>query len=846
MNRGSGKRLMLAGRGKAAATMRRFGCGALCLAGFFLLSERASAQALWPLVDRVAKGFEENSLLVSTILLALVVSLWLVAVFRRHHRNDTLARRRIAELEGELNEAEAALKAEPHLLFIWRTPSRAPDRIIGDMRDTARVPASHQAMLDFPSWLELESATALTTALASLQQTGVSFNIGIRTKAGELIEADGRAAGQLATLRLRPLSGERRHITELAHDVRKLSKQVERLSAILDGAPCPVWLKDQQDRLIWVNRAYLKAVDIADVEKVVAEGIELAPPKALEFAAEEGDAPRARAHAVIEGDKRALDIYRVDLSEGSAGFAVDVTALEESRKELKRHIRAHANTLDKIATAIAIFGPDQKLRFYNSSYVELWELESAWLDSHPSDGEILDLLRARRKLPEQANYRDWKARQLNAYTTLETRESWWHLPDGQSLRVICEQHPFGGVTYLYENVTEKIRLESRYNELIGVQRETLDNLHEGVALFGTDGRLRLYNPTFARLWSLPSDLLDEHPHIDAIIRRSRALFDSPMWDDLKYAVTSFDTSREAFKERIARPDGTVLQAMSVPLPDGNTLLTYMDVTDTTRIENALRERAEALEAADRLKTNFLSNVSYELRTPLTNIIGFAQGMTLGIAGDLQPKQHEYLRHIQESSNDLLEIIDAILDLTTIDAGAMELMLKPIPVADTMEHAARAMADAIAKRDLTLRIEIADNVAEFIGDEKRVRQILSNLLSNAIGFSAAGGEILMGARRDGDTMLLWVSDTGKGIEPEFQKQVFERFQSRPTGGGHRGPGLGLAIVKSFVELHGGHVSLLSKVDKGTTVICRFPIDGPAAGGKSVRRAPAESSRIRQAS
>ena len=105
---------------------------------------------------------------------------------------------------------------------------------------------------------------------------------------------------------------------------------------------------------------------------------------------------------------------------------------------------------------------------------------------------------------------------------------------------------------------------------------------------------------------------------------------------------------------------------------------------------------------------------------------------------------------------------------------------------------------------------------------------------------------MGARRDGDTMVLWVSDTGKGIEPEFQKQVFERFQARPTGGGHRGPGLGLAIVKSFVELHGGQVSLLSKVNKGTTVICRFPIDGPASGGKSVRRAQAGTSRIRQAS
>ena len=812
-----------------------------------ILARPAAALELRPLVARLEVELTQTTWAMFAQLLTMAVLLWAFFVIRRLIRDDVAARRRIVELEGEINEAEAALRAEPHLLLIWRGRNAEPDRIIGDMRDTAKVPATRETLLDFGTWLEPESASALAAAAATLRETGVSFNIGIRTKRGELLEADGRAAGRLATLRLRPLSGERRHITELAYDARKLSKQVERLSAILDGAPLPIWLRDTAGQLIWVNRAYLRAVENTDIDSVVAGGIEIVEPAKLEFALGGEEAGRhARAHAVIEGNKRALDVYEVTLSEGMAGFAIDVTALEESQKELKRHIRAHANTLDKLATAIAIFGADQRLRFFNSAYADLWDLDPVWLESNPSDGEILDWLRSHRKLPEQANYRDWKARQLNAYTTLETRESWWHLPDGQSLHVVCEQHPFGGVTYLYENVTEKIRLESQYNELISVQRETLDNLHEGVALFGTDGRLRLYNPTFARLWSLETPFLDEHPHVDAVIRKSRALFDSAMWDELKFAVTSFDTNRHPLKERIDRPDGMVLQVSSVPLPDGNTLLTHMDVTDTTRIENALRERAEALEAADRLKTNFLSNVSYELRTPLTNIIGFSQSLSIGIAGQLLPKQSEYLHHIQESSNDLLEIIDAILDLTTIDAGAMELKLRPLAVAETLEAAARTVADAIDKRDLTLKIEIADNVTDFIADEKRVRQILSNLLSNAIGFSSAGGEVLMGARRDADDMVLWVSDTGKGIEPEFQKQAFERFHAKATGGGHRGPGLGLAIVKSFIELHGGQVSLLSKVNKGTTVICRFPIDGPVSGGKSVRRAQAEASRMRQAS
>jgi signal transduction histidine kinase len=783
-------------------------------------------------------------------LFVVAVFLWALLAIRRLARQDVKWRRRIAELEGSLNEAEAALSAEPHLLFIWRGRSSAPDRIVGAMRGTAKVPYDHDTVADFAVWLEPESVLALGDAIAMLKDQGVAFNIGIKTLGGDLLEADGRAAGGLATLRLRPLAGERRHISEMAYDVRKLAQQVERLSAILDSAPFPVWLRDAGQKLLWVNRAYLEAVEFDDVEAAVGRGIELVEPAKIEFdkpAIGKGETRIGRAHAVIDGSKRALDIHEAGLTEGFAGFAVDATAIEESRRELKRHIRAHANTLDKLQTAIAIFGPDQKLRFFNAAYVELWGLDAAWLEGKPSDGEILDRLRSLRKLPEQANYRDWRANQLRAYTTPDTREIWWHLPDGQSLRVVCEQHPFGGVTYLYENVTEKVRLESQYNALIGVQRETLDNLHEGLALFATDGRLRLYNPTFARLWSLAPEFLDEHPHVDRVIERAKLLFgDQAMWDELKYAVTSFDRAREPLNERIARPDGMVLQAATVPLPDGNTLLTYADVTDSTRMENALRERAEALEAADRLKTDFLSNVSYELRTPLTNIIGFSQGLSIGIAGELQSKQHEYLRHIQTSSNDLLAIIDAILDLTTIDAGAMELKLNPLPVPELLREAAESMVEACAKKGLTVAIEVAEDATEFVGDDKRVRQIVTNLLSNAIGFSPPGGEVRMGAKREGGDILLWVSDTGKGIEPEFQSRAFDRFQSQPAAGGHRGPGLGLAIVKSFVELHDGQVTLRSHVNKGTTVICRFPAAGPGSGGKALGAIEAAQARIRQAS
>ena len=812
----------------AASTSRLARNGATGVVATAFLTAPAHAEGFS--AGQLLANFADDPLIFTALFAAMVVFLWAYFVIRKLTREEQAAERRARELESQLNESEAILTAEPTILIIWHGRDGAPDKITGDMKGVVKVPADPAALLDFRSWLDPESADALIGAASLMRDQGVPFNIGVRTLDGELLEADGRTAGGSTTLRLRPLAGERLQVTEYAYDARRLGKQVERLSAVLDAAPFPIWLKDTAGETIWVNESYIKAVEAPDVDAVIANRIGIVDDAKIEAPAE-GQRPaslKGRAHAVIGGTKCALDVHEIALADGSARFAIDVTAIETARKELKRHIQGHANTLDKLDTAIAIFGPDQRLRFHNSAYAELWSLDPDWLSLGPTEGEILDRLRELRRLPEQANYRDWKAKQLQAYTTLETRESWWYLPDGRSLRVICEQHPFGGTTYLYENVTKEIQLESRYNELIGVQRETLDNLHEGVALFGTDGRLKLHNPAFARFWSLDPVFLDRQPHIEPVIDQCRKLLaDDVVWDELKYGMTSLDTGRKPQKGRLNRPDGLALEYAFVPLPDGNTLLTYVDVTDSSRIENALRERAEALEAADRLKTGFMSNVSYELRTPLTNILGFAESLSLGIAGELKPKQQEYLRDIQDSSQDLLVIIDAILDLTTIDAGAMELKLAEIDVVGIMQEAGEGLGPWINKRDLTLNIEVADDAQQFVGDPKRVAQILHNLLANAIGFSSEGGIIRMGAAHDGEDILLWVADTGRGIDPEFQKRVFDRFQSKPMPGGHRGPGLGLAIVKSFVELHGGRVSLRSQVNKGTTVICRFPMRGPHA-------------------
>ena len=437
------------------------------------------------------------------------------------------------------------------------------------------------------------------------------------------------------------------------------------------------------------------------------------------------------------------------------------------------------------------------------------------------------MLRAARKLPEQQDFRQWKTQLHEAYRAVEPTEHTWHLPGGRTLRVVTTPNPDGGLTYLFHDVTARLELERRFQELIRVQGETLDNLAEGVAVFGSDGRLRLHNAAFINLWKLdPADLADR-PHIERITALCLPLHaGAPAWQALRHAVTAID-NREATKGRIELRDGSAVDSTSVPLPDGATLVTFHDVTPSVNVERALRERNEALEDADKIKIDFVHHVSYELRSPLTNIIGFVHLLGDPSTGPLARKQREYLDYITVSTNSLLALINNILDLATIDAGRMQLNLSAVDIRETMTAAAEGVQDRLVSSALSLDIVTAENVGSFIADKLRVRQVLFNLLANAASFSPGGGKIVLRAERRPDGIIFSVTDQGPGIPPDVIGKVFDWFESHPLGSTHRGPGIGLSLVRSFVELHGGTVTIASEVGRGTTVTCTFPLNTTAS-------------------
>ncbi|MDR3374589.1 MAG: PAS-domain containing protein [Ancalomicrobiaceae bacterium] len=730
-----------------------------------------------------------------------------------------------ADLRVQIDRSEGLLNAGDQLTLAWGRPDEPP-MLMGTLGSGA-APAARAQFMAFGSWLTHESAARLEHAIDELRSSGLGFDLELATHADGSIEAVGRASGGQPFVRFRDLSEERTRHAELREHFEVLSETVTGLRTLLDALDMPVWVKDRNGRLNWVNAAYTRAVEMASAEEAIRQGAELLDGngcKAIMRAHSDRAVVAERLPVIVAGSRRVYDVVDVALAEGTAGLATDVSALEAVQSELRRTVDFHARTLDQLATAVAIFGADKKLQFYNAAYRALWGLDAKFLDSHPEDGIVLDEIRAARKLPEQADFRGWKRDMLAAYHAVEAREYWWHLPDGQTLRVIANPHPQGGVTYVYENVTERLELEQRNNSLLRVQGETLDHLSEGVAVFGSDGKMRLWNPSFAALWKLEKETLSSSPHIADVISLCGLMHEAPeTWRRLQQAVAGLADSRIRLSGRMDRRDGSVLEYATVPLPDGATLVTFVNITDTVNVERALTDKAEALMEADRTKTDFVGLVSYELRSPLTNIIGFAHLLDDPRFGDLNDKQRDYTHHIMSSSQALMAIVDDILDLATIDAGIMQLQLSEVDIVGTVHAAIEGVKDRIEAGRLTLDADLPTDIGSFEADEKRIRQLLFNLIANAVRFSSDGGTVHVATARDGDEVVFTVADEGAGIPEEQIRSVFDRFYARRQGPHRSGAGLGLSVVKSFVELHGGKIAIDSVAGRGTTVTCRFPVN-----------------------
>ena len=774
----------------------------------------------------------------------------LLAERRRLARSEATMRRRAGELRADNDRLAILADARDRRIAFWDDDA-SDDRptLFGDLPSETGAPPDRAMFLAFGRWMQPHSAGLMEHALRELRTEGQPFDITIETLSGTPLEVEGRTGGNGRFVRFQPAHGSRRAETDLRVRAERSAATIERYEALLRHSEHPIWTRNRDGALDWANMAYARLVGHDTWEDAVEAGAELfgeAARDTIRADLADGGTYSGKLSTVLNGERRLMRVEEAATPVGSAGIAVDVTEAEEAEGTLARTRRAHAETLDQLATAVAAFDENRKLKHWNNAFRRLWNLDAAFLERGPSNNAVMERLRADGSLPESPQWREWVENLMTVYRATEPQEYEWFPPDGRSIRVIAAPQEGGGVTWLFENVSEHVALQSRATELQRTRDASMDALDEGVAVFGPDGRLSLANPAFARMWELPPEKHEPGTHVSAIAAACTDRFEIPstLWAGLVERVTGFSEVREASNGQVRLKGDRTLAWAAQPLPSGLTMLTFVDISDTVRVAEALRARTEAVEAADRMKSDFLGHVSYALRSPLTNIIGFTDLISSGATGEVTDKQNEYLGHIGTSSEELLGTVNQIIDLTAIDAGELHLERAPIEVDRLILQAAQSIEQRLEDHDLVLDVRADPGLGTMNADMKRCVQVLHNVLQNAVDHTPDGGTITLTALREtnerGEDLVFKVSDDGPGIPDGVAPHVFEPFTQHKGKGRHRGAGLGLSLVRALVSLHGGTVSL-DTGKNGTTITCRFPADqrGTEGTGPLLRAEPVQT-------
>jgi PAS domain-containing protein len=471
----------------------------------------------------------------------------------------------LARAQSEIRFREAMILACPQAVVVAGADMPAPLSYRGGS-------ALLQECLSGPD------SAALSNLVDALLENGAAFEFSARTDHHPSVAVSGSVVGSRAAIFLRPEEGS----PELERDLKSL----------LEAMPVPVWIRSRDLSLTWANKAFLAATGSGSIEKARKSDPRLirAERDLIEAAIEGKDVLGERRYSVIEGRRRALsvDILRLP-SERVAGVALDVTESAHAEGQLRLLTEAQSDMLDRLGTAMAIFGADRKLASWNKAFAALWSLEEAWLDTHPVLEDIFDRLRETRRLPEQRDYQTWKREHLALFENDNGEiDEAWHTPGGINVRVKAHPHLMGGVFYLFEDLTETLKLSTQLHLLAQTQRATLDAVDDGMAVFGPDGKLKMHNTAFAAMWRFSETDLAYEPHLSTLSQMAATRIGRDgIWNMIASGITSHEPARYGEWGRVVRADGRVLSLRLTSLPLGAAMVTFEDQTDLERFSSSL-------------------------------------------------------------------------------------------------------------------------------------------------------------------------------------------------------------------------------------------------------------------
>lgn len=777
------------------------------------------------------------------VLIGLLLSAWTVAAAwavlaarRREKRAESGQRqaRRLARMVDESPAVPLLVRADgrieaPQRLANWLGLEVVP-QFLTEL-DGGRIDGGGGGLTD-------EQLRELTDAVRRCQRTANPFRMVITPKGSKRSLA---LRGHLADPQISPggaalvwvfdFSDSESELVQLRDEARRAQEDFAALVGLIEAAPMPMWFRGPDGELRLVNSAYVEAVAGDDARQVVADGVELvesvdglsAKQVALQAASKNLPIERIVA-ATIKGERRSLRVSDLPLGqEGVAGYAVDIEDMEQLGRDFRAFRDAQRSMLDQLSAGVAQFDARRQLTFANQPFLRIFGLKPAVLVDPSPFERLLDLARDGGRVPEARDFPAWRREKAEWFLASAAEEEAWTLADGTHLRVVAQPLPDGGLLLIAEDRTEQLRLSANRDTLLRTRTATFDSLFESIAVFAPDGKLQLWNRRFAADWGLDDRLLDGHPRIDALLERIAARLKKP-----ERAKTVGDVVRAATLDRrqtggrALLADGRTLEFAGVPLPDGNSLLTVLDITDSQKAEEALKQRAAALEEADALKTRFLANMSYEFRTPLTSIGGFAELLEHGLGGELSPQGREYVAAILASVERLGEQIESVLDLSQSEAGLLPLVSEEVELYPLVTKLVEDRANRIVEAGLTLDLRGDKGVGRITGDARRLARAIGHVLDNAIAATPRGGRVLVELSGRKGRARIVISDNGPGMDAPTLARALEGIKLSADGKAvERRQGLGLPLARQLIEAHGGTLELLSEPGQGTAAIIDLP-------------------------
>jgi signal transduction histidine kinase/PAS domain-containing protein len=780
----------------------------------------------------------------SLVLIALVLAAWAAGAGVVVLRANRSVKRAKAMRTG-LKRMQALLDVAPALPLLVRVDGRieAPDRL-ARMLGLAAMPKYLSELAAPPGnpragGLAQGQVDQLWSKIQTTQKSAAPFRMAINLPGSQRSLA---LYGTLADPQVSPggaalvwvfdFTESHAEMTRLRAAAARATGDFAALVGLIEAAPMPMWFRAADLTLQLVNQAYVDAVGAMSAAEVVQGQIELletedgrSPADIARASLQSQNASERIVAATIHGARRTLRVSDLPLGqEGVAGYAIDIEEQQQVAREFRAFRDAQRALLDQLSVGVALFDAEERLTFANRPFRRLFSLTDEAIEANTPFERFLAEARDRGRTPEVRDFPEWRRERTGWFGMQSAVEEAWPLPGGTHLRVVAQPMPDGGLVLITEDRTESLALSAVRDTLLRTRTATLDSLFEALAIFAPDGSVQLWNRSFAGTWGLASDLLDKHPSADELLSAiGRNLVNPDDASLIGAAVRSATLDRREKEGRVDLADGRTLRFAGIPLPDGNGLLTVLDITASQKAEQALRERAEALEEADAVKAKFLANMSYEFRTPLTTIGGYAELLKSGAVNDPQAAP-EYVDAILAAVERLTEQVENVLDLSQSEAGLLPIRKERLDLLEFLTTLVREREAAIIAAGLSLDLKgRRGRVIE--GDPRQLGRAIGNLLDNAIAGTPEGGRIVIEIRKAPEDaewgIEITIADNGRGMSA--QELALAGGGVRPGGEGapERRTGLGIPLARQLIAAHDGTLEITSRKGAGTTATIRLP-------------------------